>query len=119
MIPPGLRYTAEHVLLKNLTYGGTIAARRVRAVALAATGEAEAAAALFETTRACAEEQGYLLPQVHALQAMLVCGVGDEETPRRLGALLRKMVGTPAQIAALVQGRDGAPVDVTALLADN
>ena len=113
-----LAYTAEDVVAKILNYGGILSAQRVHAVALAATGEAAAAAALFEATRACAAEQGLLLPQVRVLLDMVACGVGGEDTPRRLGALLRQMVGTPAQIAALTLGRDGAPtVDVAALLA--
>ena len=113
-----LAYTAEDVVAKIINYGGILSAQRVHAVALAATGEAAAAAALFEATRACAAEQGLLLPQVRVLLDMVACGVGGEDTPRRLGALLRQMVGTPAQIAALTLGRDGAPtVDVAALLA--
>ena len=55
--------------------------------------------------------------QVHALHAMVVCGVGGAEAPQRLGSMLRRMEGSPEQIASLLRGRDDAPtVDVAALL---
>ena len=55
--------------------------------------------------------------QVLALEAMIMCGIGGAEAPKRLGSLLRQIKGSPAQIADLMCDRNGVPtVDVEALL---
>ena len=96
--------------------GVCLANARQRGRVLAATGDGAAATACLEQAARDAQEVGFFMHELQALQALVANGLGGEEARTRLGGLVRRLEGSAEQVAELLQGRDGrATVDVGAL----